>query len=325
MKQLHFYEPRPELLPPKVLQWFEEFFATQYLGSTANWVYRHKQIGIADMGATMGPTGKLDSDWLCRYYAYVYGDRKPSNAHYCSRSVVRFVKWCHAKGYIEKDPTLFVKRPPNPYVPNPQQPITAEEYERLKLVAQGTYRKDLYVIAWATGASYCDCCLLTWDCIDLENMICRIPRKKMARRQQCEQVVPIEIGSDFHRMLLARLPHAKYPAYPNDQAKGIYYVVPDLAQAYKRRDQTKFYLGDVETKREFKKAGIPKGKSFRCFRIAMASALANSGCNLALACKVMGHRNPSTFTQYVRPDPGSMREMMRSVSELRSRETEQTK
>lgn len=212
-------------------------------------------------------------------------------------SVARFFKWCEEMDYIQKSPHNVLKyRPVRRDQPLPSI-YTEGEYERIKEFTQGTWKYYVTVFGYRTGMSLVDICHLRWVSVNMDELYIMTNRIKMLSRDPSVFVVPILAESDLHVMLMEQ--RASSGKYKNERDQ---YVNPEMygqycfAQARLSEDYG----------RMLKKLDI-RGRAFKNFRNTFISNVANSGMNLALATKMTGHKDPSVFASYVRPDVGAMK------------------
>lgn len=253
----------------------------------------------------------LDTTWYSRWIEECYRRWAPSTASANLEYTQRFLKWLEAMDYIRKSPHRIIRRPKSTRGET-KDPITEEEYIRLRDTSAGTLMHGAIVIAYATGMRLSDCCLLQWSAVDLQNMvICTVQQK--TKRFEGKATIPFEPGSDLHKLLLEKAALPRQESWPNIPDKGVYYVDPELALVYKRslgtanRDIQRLWRTAAA------KANLPEGKSFHSFRVKMASDLANSDISTALACQITGHADPKVFLKYVKVDVNSLRSALQRV------------
>jgi integrase len=218
--------------------------------------------------------------------------------------VRRFLHWLYRTGRTERTIGEHVRWGPGKFSPRPE-PFTAEEYHRLRAASAGTQFDWLCVLGWHTGMALIDACLLRWSEVDFHQCVIRKNREKTG----VPFIVPFQPEDDLGMALLARR-----AATPNPDPMD--YVEPDLGKGVMGpQDEGGIDGANGRTSRvaiKFhticRKAKIPKGKAYHCFRRSFISALANSNLNTAIASKMSGHNDPKIFAQYVTPDVESMRE-----------------
>lgn len=209
-----------------------------------------------------------------------------------------FLRWCDDNQFMDGQLYRFFPKLKLPAYPLPSI-YTEREYETIKDATMGTDNYYLTVLGYRTGMSMVDCCHLRWSHIDLDQLMIRSARIKMLRHGESAVFwVPVLANGDLHQML-NQLKEAHVDKWNNANDD---YVNPDLAglYGYHQTAVVKNY------KKVLAKIGI-KGKTFKNFRNTFISNIANSGMNLALACKLTAHRDPAIFASYIRPDPEALR------------------
>ena len=214
----------------------------------------------------------------------------------------RFLTWLERIGKIERNPHS-VTRLPLVKQSDPRPPITQEEFNALIVAAECDPPLQWAIqCGWETGMAIGDVSLLRWSNVMLDRNVIMIRRKKT--QEQC--VIPLPVSGQCISILESKM-QRKEVRYPNSTATGIFYVDTDLAILYRRSD------GSIQTRfaaiRD--KSGVSPTKSFHNLRAAYCSRIANTGMNLALCCKMTGHKNPTIFEHYVSPEL----EKLRNVSE----------
>lgn len=229
---------------------------------------------------------------------------KASTINLKGRVIALFLNWCEANEFIERSPARFIVRHKVQANPLPQI-YTEEEYELLKEASKGTDNYFFVVIGYRTGMSPVDMCHLRWSCINMEQLWIKTARIKMARHGPSAIFhMPILANSDLH-LLLQEYKEAHTIRFNNSNDD---YVHPELAGVYAFNRKKIRY----DYQRLLNKVGI-KGKTMKNLRNTFISNLANSEVNLALACKMSGHNDPSIFAAYVRPDMDSMRNALQKA------------
>lgn len=220
--------------------------------------------------------------------------------HMRRKETARFFQWCVANGYMLVNPMRSATMPASPA--EKKLLFTHEEYLKLVKVLDGHPVNTLFIIGYHTGFSPIDCIRLKWPEVDLENMVITRHRHKMRNRGGPPVVVPIIPGSDLHTHLLFLKAHP--PEYYDEYTERDF-VNPEMTR---RGD-----LHGLQTifKIKSQRAGlyIP-GRSLGSLRHTFLSRLTNSGCDVALGCKMSGHSNPRAFAHYVKPDVDSMRKAL---------------
>lgn len=232
-----------------------------------------------------------------------YGDFLDGKGYHASTinkrimSVTRFFRWCEEMDYIQQSPHKVLKyRPVIRDQPLPSI-YTEDEYERIKEATKGTWKYYITVFGYRTGMSLVDICYLRWACVNMDELYIMTNRIKMISRDPSVFVVPVLAQSDLHLVLMEQYDaRGKYKnerdQYVNPEACGEY----GFAQVRLSEDYGKV----------LRKLGITN-KTFKNFRNTFISNVANSGMNLALATKMTGHKDPSIFASYVRPDVEAMK------------------
>lgn len=207
-------------------------------------------------------------------------------------SIRQFLRWCGECGYMEDPPINAVTM--RRIVQGPLPAIfTEDEYDRIKEASKGTHHYFMTVVARNTGMSLIDVCHLRWVCVDLDHLTILTNRIKTAWRGINLCHIPILANSDLH-LMLQELQAQRVIKFGNENDD---WVNQDLRGCY-------LYSGHqvkMSYRRMLNKLGI-RGKSFKNWRNTFISMLANSGMNLALACKVTGHKDPKIFADYIKPD-----------------------
>lgn len=210
----------------------------------------------------------------------------------------RFLTWLERIGKIERNPHS-VTRLPLVKQSDPRPPITQEEFDQLIIAAADDPPLQWAIqCGWETGMAIGDVSLLKWSSVTLDRNVIIIRRKKT--QEQC--VIPLPI-SGMCISILETKSQSKSADYPNNAATGVFYVDTDLAHVYLRSNgsvQERFAA--IRTK-----AGVHPEKSFHNLRAAYCSRIANTGLNLALCCKMTGHKNPTIFEHYVSPELEKLR------------------
>lgn len=214
-----------------------------------------------------------------------------------------FLRWCELNEFIAKAPVTAVITHQEKKKPLPQI-YTDDEYERIKEFTKGTHLYYMTVVGRNTGLSMVDVCHLRWACVDLDDLFIRTNRIKLAWRGIDICHIPIIANSDLH-LMLQELQGQKIVRYNNENDDYVHHEAQGR-YAYKME----FLV--MEYRSMLKKLGIT-GKTFKNWRNTFISMLANSNANLALACKISGHKDPSIFAAYVRPDKESLRSTLQSA------------
>jgi integrase len=284
-------------------EYLDEYYAQTFIGLTDRMAQLARQY-LTAFEMFLG-SKKLDPTHYAKWVQECHNRWSPGTAKLALSHTDRFLRWLENMDYIVKSPHRVIKKPVVA-LGTPRPAFTPAEYEALKIGSIGTELHWLVVLGWATGMRLSDCCLLTWERVDLNNLIICTPQLKTKRHGKL-QTVPFEIGSDvYHALTLkAALPPSTH--WPNNPANKVYYVDPELARQFKRQ-----YSGNNQgLQRKFRalcdRVGIPSTKSFHSFRVSMCSVLANSGINMAVGMAITGHQNPQNFIRYVRVQTSALR------------------
>lgn len=230
------------------------------------------------------------------------------------RHIRAFLRWCEDMGYIEKAPIKMVvshhvRAKPLPSI------FTQQEYERIKEFTRGTNHYFMTIVGYYTGMSMVDVCYLRWACVDMERLFIETNRIKMAWRgpEASHFMVPFLANSDLH-ILLQEIQGEGTNKF-NNANDG--FVHPDLKGAYDYRSAMLAF----SYHRMLKKLGIT-GKSFKNWRNTFMSHVANSGANMGLAVKLTGHKDPSVYAAYIKPDVEALRNIVQAAFQwAQSKET----
>lgn len=216
-----------------------------------------------------------------------------------------FMRWCEEAGYMSVPPIKAVVRHQERAKPLPSI-YTEQEYERIKEASKGTNNYFLTVVGRSTGMSMIDICYLRWASVDMENLYIHTNRIKMAWRgpESSQFWVPILANSDLH-LLLQELLDSKIARFGNDNDS---FVNPELKGLYTFQYATVVQHYSAMLKR----LGI-MDKSFKNWRNTFMSHVANSGGNMGLAVKLTGHKDPTVYAAYIRPDVEALRTIVQSA------------
>lgn len=248
--------------------------------------------------------------WV-RYQRHLIG-RQLAPAYIRKECIIinQFFHWCELHKFVTINPCRFsIKMPP--ILTKKMQTFTHDEYLKMKEVSSAkTVEYWLVVASYATGASLCDVCLLTWDMVDMANLVIKFVRQK-TKRFQTPTTIPFNHGDDLHKCLMLLAEEIE----TSTAWAGTKYVCPDLAGRYLQGQTNPTMM----MMRIIKAAGIQGQVSHKTFRWTFISNWANSGASTALGCQVVGTKDPILFTRYVTPDVHSIREAIRDSLE-RARE-----
>ena len=213
-----------------------------------------------------------------------------------------FTAWLTEQKYLKVDPSLMLAKVHLPKK-EPREGFTPEEYIKLRDYGDRDLH-DLVVVQFHTGLSMIDACELLWEEVDLNTMMIRRKRRKMATRTGIKQRVPIHINTDLHSLLLLANTNGEFKTGAGDL------VFPRLHAMYwsnksKRRSGQ---LLRMRLHNACKALGItPKGS--HGFRRGLLSAIATPNkANLANVMRVSGHSSIEMLMRYVKPDEEDIRE-----------------
>lgn len=217
-----------------------------------------------------------------------------------------FMRWLHRFGHLKTDLSGVLTKIPEA-LPKDAQIITNEEYERLKEIGSRVARYSLHrflcILSCRTGMNMKDCCYLRWKDVVLNFNghsfidIYRIKTIRLGSKARCQ--IPLIPLTDVFNELVIRKNHKNYQRhdgindYVHEDAPGLYEVRQVLLDQF-----SKF----------FRRANIPKEKTFRHFRNTFISNLVNAGTPVHLIMKMTGHGNPKTIMRYLKADPRAMTE-----------------
>lgn len=187
--------------------------------------------------------------------------------------------------------------------------LTVEELCRVINSAVGEM-KTLFAIAIYTGLRLGDCVLLEWGHVDLaRNIISIIPRKTARHMHGKPTMIPI------HPVLASVL-------IKSGNRTG--YILPELAELYKRRPDALTY----RIQKHFHNCGIKttaektSGKynrvdvGFHSFRHTFVSLSANAGVPLAFVQAIVGHSTPAMTAHYFHKDENALRSATAAIPDV---------
>ena len=241
---------------------------------------------------------------LQQYVTKMYTDYKPKTAFEYWVSVRRFLRWLVRTGRTVNRPHEAI-RLPKVRVERTINPITREEYMKLREVAAGHWMDWVILLGWNTGMSIGDCMMLRWCDIDEGKCIIKIRRIKTGT----ESVIPFEPDDELGRVIKARR-----DASPNAAPEE--YVSHEAGQRVRLDSYAVSKVGCDSFRYLARKAGISTSKHFHCMRHSFVSMLANSGMSTIIATKVSGHLDPRVFARYVHTDTDALR---KGVCEAKAR------
>ncbi len=235
-------------------------------------------------------------------------DGEPISAYYTNKINYRirtFLRWLKMMGYLTEDfsaciPSLKCNAIKEAKI------ITEDEFERIKAYCKTKLHFQphlwLCILAYRTGMSLIDCCYLRWEQIHLDPTgpcYIKVHRIKSARfGADAACFIPLIPGTDVWRWLgfLKKAPryrrHDGIEDYVHQDTTGLY-------ECTWQRIQQDF-------KAIFKFAKVEGDKTFKHFRNSFCSNLVNSEVQLALICKMTGHKNIKTLLRYLKPDIKSL-------------------
>ena len=243
-------------------------------------------------------------DNLQQYVTKMYSEYKPKTAFEYWVSVRRFLRWLVRTGRTVNRPHEAI-RLPKVRVERTIDPITRDEYSKLREAAAGHWMDWVILLGWNTGMSIGDCMMLRWCDIDEGKCIIKIRRIKTGT----ESVIPFEPDDELGRVIKARR-----DASPNAAPEE--YVSHEAGQRVRLDSYAVSKVGCDSFRYIARKAGISTSKHFHCMRHSFVSMLANSGMSTIIATKVSGHLDPRVFARYVHTDTEALR---KGVCEAKAR------
>jgi integrase len=284
----------------------ETYFATDFHGRSPATLRSHRRYLDRFVSFAPGDPANPErySEWV-RFAFGQWGDRTARNVALAASA--RFLAWCERVGKIDKSPHRMV-RMPEPEQHDAREPWEPTEVRRLLEAAAGTPMAWAIDLAWETGMAMADCCLLQWTAVDLNKAMLRVRRRKT--KELC--TIPLALDGTVLAELVARRIGPSIADWPN-RLPEVEFVDLELARLYLVQAAAGGSGLQTQFARLRDRAGLPKSKSFHNLRAAFCSRLANSGMNLAAACKVTGHRDPKMFERYVSADVGQLRDQVLSA------------
>lgn len=300
MNEVQLYVPTPTPRADTLHNWIQEWFSVRLVGLDRK-TQRNYHVALERFEifvANRPLTRQLILEWQHALNKFGF-----EAVHYNRQleHLRSFLRWAENNELLPEVLRKCIVLKPIPKRP-PLPLFTEEEYERLKDATKGTPYHYLVILGYRCGMTAIDGCMLRWENVDMENLVIKASRMKMVNRQPAPYEVPIIAGGDLH-VVLQKLSTLK-TAYGNDNDS---YVSPYMASFY--RMPSGAYIINHYFSNLIKRLGI-KGKSFKQLRNTFLSQLANSGGNLALACRISGHTDPKTFMAYVKHDPEALRSMI---------------
>ena len=179
----------------------------------------------------------------------------------------------------------------------------------------------LLLCCW-TGCRGQDGCLMTWDCIDLENGLITYVPQKTARKTGYRKVT-LPIKAELYEALL------EAAKWRSDNKKREDYILPKVADRYKRnpsciqKDVMKIIrcaTGLATTAGRDRLHGQRKLAanvySLHSFRHTFVSFCANAGVPLAVVAEIVGHGNPAMTEHYSHISTESKREAIKALPSI---------
>ena len=181
---------------------------------------------------------------------------------------------------------------------------------RLIAAAKGEL-KTLIILGAYTGLRLKDCCLLSWEDVDLGRGIIRILPAKTARRKRDPLLVPV------HECLRQVLEET-----PADRRTGA--VLPDLAAQYRRGRagppkmfQAFLRANGIETQRPRESGSLPVVVyGFHSLRHTAVTLLRESGASQAVAAAIVGHHSRAMSARYTHIGEDVLRSAVASMPAL---------
>jgi len=277
-----------------------QYFESEFEGRAAKTLENHR-FYLEEFIIFIG-NRKLDPYTYQDWVKYSFQRWSPQTARMLALAASnRFLIWLERTGHILQNPHR-VTRAPIVKQSDPRSPVTQDEFNALMNAASNDHELRWAILCgWETGMAIGDVSLLQWSSITLEQSTIIIRRKKTQER--C--VIPLRPNGMCIEALELKLMQ-KRDHWPNKPKEGVFYVDTDLALLYLRGS------GAIQTRFAVirKKAGISPEKSFHNLRAAYCSRIANTGMNLALCCKMTGHKNPSIFEHYVSPELEKLKDVV---------------
>lgn len=237
---------------------------------------------------------EITTDNLQTYVNRLFDQHKPGTAKEYWKSVRRFLAWMERTRRIERSPHLAVRQPSVRHEAT-VNPITREEYLKLREAAAGHWMDWIILLGWNTGMSIADCMLLKWGNVNTERCFIRINRIKTGT----EAVIPFDPNDELGRAIMERKQSA-----PDAQPDS--FVCEDAGTRANPDGLSVSANGQAAFRYIASKAGV--SKTFHSLRHSFVSMLANSGMSTVMATKVSGHTDPKVFSRYVHVDTDALRQ-----------------
>jgi integrase len=236
----------------------------------------------------------VNTDNLQDYVNKLFDEHKPGTASEYWKCVRRFLSWLERTERIKRSPHTAIRKPT---VRHEQtvNPITREDYIKLREAAAGHWMDWVIMLGWNTGMSLADCMLLKWSNINTDRCFIRINRIKTGT----EAVIPFDPNDELGRAIIAR-------QQDDPDADPESFVCQDAGSRANIASEAVSANGRAAFRYIAAKAGVV-GKSFHSLRHSFVSMLANSGMSTVMATKVSGHTDPKVFARYVHVDTEALR------------------
>ena len=179
----------------------------------------------------------------------------------------------------------------------------------------------LLLCCW-TGCRGQDGCLMTWDCIDLDNGLITYVPQKTARKTGYRKVT-LPIKDELYEALL------EAAKWRSENKKREDYILPKIADRYKRNPSgiqkdvmkiIRYATGMATTANKNRSHGQRKLAanvySLHSFRHTFVSFCANAGVPLAVVAEIVGHGNPAMTEHYSHISTESKREAIRALPSI---------
>lgn len=282
--------------PNEIEHVLKEYFGTDFPGRRPSTINMAKfWMGKFVQWMRARHLNHIDAGVLQEFIEHLSKGRKYGTMDQGWRAVKRFLRWLKNTGYVDEMPHEGVRMPIN-RKSEPIRAATPEEYRKLLKACGEHWMSWAVMLGWNTGMSIADCMKLKWQDVDMQNCLIKIKRLKTGT----PALIPFDPAGELGRRLLEM--HKAHGGNPEPNS----YVCKEAGYRIKE-NAPQFALSGLNSFTLLAERAGMKGFTFHMLRRAFVSALANSGMNLALACKVTGHSSPEVFAQYVRPDTDAIR------------------
>ena len=267
----------------------------------ARWIERN-HMEITELAqVTDDAVAEYLAEFRCRHSATTY------NNHVCVlREVFRVLA---AKAGIVHDPWAGVCLRADDTIS--RRELTVDEVGRLYSAAarRGFEWRLLVITGVYTGMRLGDCCLLSWDCINLERGIIQIVPQK-TRKHARGRPVTIPIHSDLRESLME---------IPEGERRGR--VNPRLADQYlscrwRIDDGLRRIFEAAGIKMSFRVDGRPRKSvfaSFHSLRHTFVSLSANAGVPLHAVQSIVGHCSTAMTRHYYHENEAVLRQAVDAI------------